>query len=158
MTDELVSRNPDKYYSKINVKDNAAIVRQFNDFGSEEEPVRFCEHCKENNIHNVLGPRLDYDERDKDDWLQCTGRKGCGKIFARYASKVESNVSDFVQTESNPHDSGHAKIIGIGNKRYKRSDIEKKRERQLRELDSIVDPDERRDRKKVGFVVEDYTD
>lgn len=153
MDEKIVSRNPNKYYNKISVKDNAAILREFNDFGEDEKPIRFCPHCGENGIHNPLGPRLDYTERDKDEWLECNRpNRGCGKIYPRYQSKVESNVTDFIEPSTNPFDSGHAKIIGNENKRFKKSDTEKQRERQLKELNSIDDEDERRDRRKVGFV------
>ena len=114
-------------------------------------------------MYNELGPRI-YEilkpnqqpkplPRDADEWLQCNKpNRGCGRIYARYQSKIEAGIGDMIASESNPHDTGQS-VVGLDNKRYKKTEIEKQRERQLKEIESIEDEDERRDRKKVGFIV-----
>jgi hypothetical protein len=45
----------------------------------------------------------------------CTSTKGCGRVYAKYESRIEDKLGQFTQTINNPHDIGHS-VIGIENK------------------------------------------
>jgi len=99
-------------------------------------------------LYNELGPRI-YEilkpnqqpkplPRDADEWLQCNKpNRGCGRIYARYQSKIEAGIGDMIASESNPHDTGQS-VVGLDNKRYKKTEIEKQRERQLKERKKAI--------------------
>jgi hypothetical protein len=78
---------------------------------------------------------------DHDQWLQCNKpNRGCGRIYPVNQTKVESDVQDFAETESSPHEQGKT-ITGIENKRFRKTDIELERVRQRKEIDAQTDPD-----------------
>ena len=144
---------------QISRKDTTGIIGNYDD----DEPIRFCPHCLEYNMYNVLGPRI-YEilkpnekpkplPHDASQWLQCNKpNRGCGRIYARYQTKVESTVEDFAETETNPHDQGRT-IVGLQDKRIKKTDIQKERERQRKAIDAEKDPDIKREM-RAGRIVE----
>ena|SRR5688572_23382367 len=144
----------------ISRKDFAGIIGDYDD---DTEPVRFCPHCLEYNLHNELGPRI-YEilkpgekpkplPHDANNWLQCNKpNRGCGRIYPVNQTKVESSVKDFAETQTNPHDQGRT-IVGLGNKRTKKSEIQKERERQRKAIDAEKDEDIKREM-RAGRIVE----
>jgi hypothetical protein len=72
---------------QAHIKDVAGIIGNYED---DEPDVRYCPHCLEHGLHNILGERVYPPTKpnepkkelpsDHDLWLQCTGRKGCGHV------------------------------------------------------------------------------
>lgn len=79
--------------SKGGFSDPAIITDSFE---RDTDPEQFfCPDCAkgEYGLRKKLYPRLDYNESDKDLWLQCT--KSCGKIFGINQLKKESKIEGF---------------------------------------------------------------
>jgi len=133
-------------------RDVAGIVSSELD---KDEKISYCPKCESNGLKKIMQQRIykpDEPSSDSHLWRQC---HYCGTIEPVYGLKIESELSDIVQIENNPHKIGENKVIGLMNKRYKKNNIQKQRERQKKELDSIEDEDERRDRRRVGFIVDE---
>ena len=121
--------------------------------------MRLCPDCLKPLGERVYKPTKPNEPKqplpnDHDMWLMCYR---CYKVYPRYAVSTEDKLRQFTEPISNPHDITQS-ITGLDNKRYKKSNTQKQRERQKKELDSIEDPDERRDRKNIGFTEEIISD
>ena len=62
--------------------------------------------------------------------LQCYQ---CGKVYAKYETKRESSIKDFVESEDNPHNIGKT-LIGLDNKK-RLTPTQKERKRKLEEIE-----------------------
>jgi hypothetical protein len=69
----------------------------------------------------------------------------------RKVRKNESSIQDFVETSSNPFDSGKI-ILGLGNKKPKSSSFEKQRQKLLDRIEKGKDPDIKRELRKGNNV------
>src|SRR4029079_17574549 len=99
------------------INKNPKEIRVIEDSDDEERRILLCPHCiqfgfKEPLRHKILF-RGETPARDHEDWAQCV--TGCGKIFPRYAVKVEGILTDTIEVVSNPFDQGK-NIVGLDNK------------------------------------------
>ena len=61
------------------------------------------------------------DAHDKNEWIQCSHpRRGCGRIYRIHGVKVESDIIDVVEKTD---DYDNPTIVGLENKRFKKTDI-----------------------------------
>ena len=134
--------------TKIKRKDTFSIIH---DNGEEERVSRYCHHCMEYGFYNKLGPKiLIGDERpapDHDKWCQCLS---CGHIYPIYEAKIESKLQDFVETSSNPFDTGKS-IVGLDNK-VKKTRFQKKIQRLKDRIDNEKDLDIKRELRKGNDI------
>ncbi len=131
---------------KIPRKDKVDILED-SDADSE---IAFCRYCQVNfNEHNPLGPRKDYEERDKDLWRQCTV---CNKIFPVYEVKYEGKLRGLIDADqtANPFEQTKNAIVGFSNKDHRPSEKERLRKRIKEERDPEV-----RELLKQGIEIED---
>jgi hypothetical protein len=111
------------------------------------ERSRLCPRCG-----NILGSKIllpgEIEQPDHELWLQCAA---CGTIRARYETSPETKLETVKETIDNPHDY-RSKMTGTKNKRSskKKTELERKRERQKRTIEKETDPDIQREMKKHG--------
>ena len=70
----------------------------------------------------------------------CTSRKGCGRVYAKYETKIEDKLGQqFTNTIDNPHDIGKS-IVSLDNKK-KLSPVQKERHRQKDRIEKDKEKD-----------------
>jgi hypothetical protein len=105
----------------------------------EEEPISYCPHCLEYNQYRVLQERVQLigetlSQSDRESFRQC---HSCGLLVPVYELKQESKLQDFVESSSNPFDSGRS-ITGLDNKK-KLTPTQKQRKKQKEVIDKEKD-------------------
>ena len=120
-------------------------------FESEDNEILYCPECAKGpyGLKKRLYPRLDYNESDKDLWLQCT--KSCGKIFGINQLKKQSKLEGFAVPTNNPFDENRNIVIGLENKKKltrRQQDLEDLRE----QISKEPDPDIRNALKRGAIV------
>lgn len=81
------------------------------------------------------------EEREK--WLQCSN---CGKIYAKYEVKTESQIEPLTTAIENPFNMEKDQIQGIGESRkYDRSGITQSKKKKKKDLSEIKDEDIRKE-------------
>ena len=81
----------------------------------------------------------------------CTSRKGCGRVYAKYETKIEDKLGQqFTNTIDNPHDIGKS-IVSLDNKK-KLSPVQKERHRQKDRIQKEKDEDIKRELRKGNIV------
>lgn len=138
----------------IRRKKEVKVIEDPDDFdeGNPERRILLCPHCIEFGFteplrHKIL-MRGEKPAKDYDDWCQCVS--GCGKIFPRYAVKVESILTDTIEVVSNPFDEGK-NIVGLGNK-VKKTGHERERQKLLDRIEEENDPDIKAELRKGNLV------
>jgi|GEM_PF-793784 len=132
---------------KIPRKDKVGILEE------EEDPeVSYCRFCMINfNMKHRLGPRLDYEERDKDMWRQCPE---CYRIFPIYEVKYEGRLTGLIEAEQtkNPFEKIKSDIVGLSNRDQRPSE----RERLRKKIQEEHDPDVKALLRQGIQIEEDY--
>lgn len=98
-----------KYTSELRSKSDNSFFA-FIDFNTDGVgTIRQCPHCLEYEIHNKLGPKIltkgELPAPDHDNWMQC---HSCGNVYPIHETYPESEITDSLQTVSNPFESNES--------------------------------------------------
>jgi hypothetical protein len=87
------------------------------------EEVSYCQRClKMANVRSKLGNRIYFPDEfgrtvippDDDKWRQC---HRCGKIYGRYETKQETELTSLTEPGDNPFKFGNGQIRAVGDSR-----------------------------------------
>lgn len=123
------------------------IVGEYESDGNE---IYYCPECSkgEYGMQKRLYSRLDYNESDKDLWLQCT--KSCGKIFGINELQRQSKLESFTVPPQMPYEPRNM-VVGLDNKR-KKTPREKELKRLKERIEREEEPDIKRELRKGNIV------